>query len=327
MAKRRLTQQQKRTIAQRHKAHLEDSHSQATFEALVIKHLGKQAVIETEDGEALICFIRQNLGSIVTGDRVIATQNIANETVIVARAERESLLYRPDLYKQQKDIAANLTQLGIVVAKIPEFISYYLDQYLVAAAFFNIPTVIIVNKIDLLNDDDLSQEMRNQLIYYHNRLNYPIIYCSADTGQNLEALELQFKHKCSVVMGLSGVGKSSIVNALFKTEKTRVDEVSEATLKGQHTTTTACLYHLPSGGDLIDSPGIREFGIWHFSRTDIFKGYRELDDVLGTCKFRDCQHDQEPGCAVRTLLKDEKKMAPFRHDNLMRMLNNLKSPS
>ena len=289
--------------------------------ALLIANLGRQVQIELESGALLSCFVRQNLGALVAGDRVLVSLEDPHNPVIIARADRTSLLFRPDPYHRQKDIAANITQLVIVTAKLPEFIPYYLDQYLVIAEYFHLSPLILFNKTDLL-DKNLNQDLKilETLKYYHEQLGYPWLACSALEHQGLEAFNQALIGHQSVMMGLSGTGKSSLINALFRKPLARTQEVSQANLKGQHTTTTAQLYHLPQGGNLIDSPGIREFGVWDLERQAIFQGFKEFHADLGHCQFRDCRHDKEPGCRIQLRLSDPNALPSARRDSLFRML-------
>lgn len=322
MAKRHLTDQQQRRIQAKQQALTQNTELAAEqLQGLVLANLGQTLIVETEAGEQKHCHSRQNLGSLVAGDRVVFSllTHDLSRGVILAKQARNSLLYRPDKYKQRKEIAANLTQLIIVVACLPEFVSFYLDQYLVVAENFGIKPVIILNKIDLLSQAAESAKIEACLAYYEHTLGYPLFRCSALDSKNVARLAPVFAGQTSVIMGLSGVGKSSLLNALLGEELAATGKISDANQKGKHTTTMAQLYHLPSSGDLIDSPGIREFGIWQLTREEIFRGFIEFRHALGHCRFRNCQHEQEPGCAVRVLLA-ESKLPEFRVQNLERML-------
>jgi ribosome biogenesis GTPase len=167
----------------------------------------------------------------------------------------------------------------------------------VAAESVDIEPIILLNKTDLLADDAALQQLMALLLDSYPALGYRIIRTSIKSG-GMEELHQALKGRTSVFVGQSGVGKSSLVNTLLPDADLRVGALSENTLKGTHTTTTAQLFHLPTGGTLIDSPGIREFGLWHMTKEQVEQGFIEFRDYLGTCKFRDCQHQQEPACAI-----------------------------
>lgn len=265
-------------------------------EGTVIAHYGTQVAVESGAGIIQRCHLRANLEGLVTGDRVVWCEGDP-VGVVVAQLERHSVLSRPDPYGKLKPIAANIDQILLVIAPYPEPHAVLIDRYLVAAEVVGIEPVILLNKTDLLeNDADLAEKMHELLALYPT-LGYQILHtCSLQGG--LDELHGALRERVSVFVGQSGVGKSSLINALLPDADLRVGALSESTLKGTHTTTTAQLFHLDCAGSLIDSPGIREFGLWHMSKEQVEQGFREFQPLLGTCKFRDCQHEQEPGCAI-----------------------------
>ena len=252
--------------------------------------------MESEPGTSQRCHLRANLEGLVTGDRVVWCEGDP-VGVVVAQLDRDNVLSRPDPYGKLKPVAANIDQILLVIAPYPEPHANLIDRYLVAAELVEIEPVILLNKTDLLADDPALQQQMDELLAIYPTLGYRVLYTFIK-DRGLEELHNALRERTSVFVGQSGVGKSSLVNVLLPDADLRVGALSESTQKGTHTTTTAQLFHLDGGGSLIDSPGIREFGLWHMTKEQVEQGFRELQPLLGTCKFRDCQHQQEPGCAV-----------------------------
>ena len=273
---------------------------------LVIAHFGVQVEVEAQDGEAagqvFRCHLRANLPALVTGDRVVWRAGNQGIGVIVAQMPRSTELCRPNNHGQLKPVAANVDLIVIVFAPAPEPHPNLIDRYLVAAEHAGIRPLLLLNKADLIDDDNAPA--LNALLAVYRQLGYPLLEVSAHHGNGMEQLQAMLDGHISVFVGQSGVGKSSLVNSLLPDVQTRVGALSEWSGQGQHTTTTARLYHFPGGGELIDSPGIREFGLVHVSRDDVEAGFIEFTDLIGTCRFRDCKHDREPGCALLKALED-----------------------
>lgn len=295
-------------------------------EGQVIAHFGTQVEIEsrTESARRYRCYLRANLGSLVTGDRVVfrpgAEHNGVHSGVVETVLERSSELSRPNPYNEIKPVAANIDFIVLVVAPEPEAHSNLIDRYLVAAENCGIEPIILLNKTDLL--DDSNRAHFDQLLGAYEDLGYRTLRVCSKDDSSLSELKEFLNGRISVFVGQSGVGKSSLIGTLLPGEELKVGALSENTRKGKHTTTTARLYHFPAGGDLIDSPGIREFGLWHMSEDDVLYGFRELRPLAGYCRFRDCAHAQEPGCAIRTAV-EEGKVKPERFQSYQRILQTL----
>lgn len=266
-------------------------------QGLVVAHYGTQIEVCLVDDveQSKRCHFRTNLGSLVTGDRVVWRDG-EPYGVVEAVLPRQSELSRPDPYGEMKTVAANIDQLFIVIAPIPKPHSFLIDRYLVAAENIGVKPVIVINKEDLVNDDN--RQIIKQLEELYQSLHYSVLRLSADKQQGLEELDGLLKDKTSVFVGQSGVGKSSLIHCLLPDIDLKIGAISEANQKGTHTTTTTQLFQFPNGGYLIDSPGIREFGLWHMDEQSLLEGFIEFRPFIGHCKFRNCQHRQEPGCAL-----------------------------
>jgi ribosome biogenesis GTPase len=266
----------------------------------VISRFGQHADVEGSDGEICRCNLRRSIFSLVCGDKVLWRKGKESQHsisgVIEAVHERASVLSRPDVYDGVKPIAANISQILIVSSVLPAFNADIIDRYLVAAEQTGITPVILMNKIDLLNDSN-REVIERQLSIYRD-IGYQVTYVSNESGDGIAELKKQLSQHTSVFVGQSGVGKSTLTNTLMPDLGVVTKVVSENSGLGQHTTTVARLYHFEDGGDLIDSPGIREFGLWHLSPEQVSSGFIEFNDYLGTCKFRDCKHQADPGCAL-----------------------------
>ncbi len=303
---------------------LNDNHLQPEQSGLVIAHYGAQLDIEpiNSPGNVWRCYLRRNLPPLVTGDKVI-WRAATNERsgVVVALEDRTSLLSRPDSRGQLKPVAANIDFIVLVIALVPTPHPNLIDRYLVAAETVNIEPVILLNKTDLLVEQE-SRDLLDDMLAVYSEIGYKILKASTCSEEGLVPLQALLNEHTSVFVGQSGVGKSSLVNALFPNEDIRVGALSDAKGKGTHTTTSAKLCHFPSGGTLIDSPGIREFGLWHIGKDDIIEGFREFRPFIGHCRFRDCCHHQEPGCAIQQAL-DDGKILPQRLESYWQILQSL----
>jgi ribosome biogenesis GTPase len=283
----------------------------AEKKGLVIAHYGTQVAVEllNDNGETIPsqtpvrCHMRANLGSLVTGDRVVWRES-ESHGVIVAVLERESELSRPDPYGDMKTVAANIDRIIIVIAPYPEPHATLIDRYLVAAETLDIKPIILLNKVDRI--DDSNRQALTDMEKNYQDLGYEWLNASATTQQGLQSLIDYLASYTSVFVGQSGVGKSSLINMLLPEINLRVGALSSARQEGTHTTTTAQLFHFPQGGHLIDSPGIREFGLWHMNKQDLLAGFIEFRPFIGYCKFRDCAHQNEPKCAILDALADNK---------------------
>ncbi len=321
MAKRRLSKRQQSTIRQRQQAVLEGStHSQAHLAGTVVASFGKTLMIEDDDSRLLRCNARQNLGQIVCGDKVVWEESTPEEGVVVAVQPRNNLLTRPDTQGRVRAVAANIDILVVVTSAEPALNTFLLDQYLVAAETLAVDAVIVFNKSDL-QTEEAAIKTQQQLEAYR-KADYPILYTSTKTNRGIDDLAKVLTGKIGIVVGLSGVGKSSLIKALLPDAELRIGQISAASGQGRHTTTTAQLFHLPCGGNIIDSPGVRQFGLGQIDVEKLAQGFREFHPFLGQCRFRDCRHRDEPGCAITHATTEGRIPAP-RLESYQRMLDDV----
>ncbi len=261
------------------------------MEGRVVAAHGRQYLVELPDGTLLPCFPRGKKSDVACGDRVDLQRSSDDQGVIEAIQPRTSLLYRSNDVKQ-KLIAANVDQLVIVVATEPAFSDELVTRALLAAESEEIEPLIVLNKCDLT---DKLAAARERLAVF-GRLGYHIVELSA--REHAEDLRPELSGFTSVLVGQSGMGKSTLVNALVPAANAATREISQALDSGKHTTTHATLYHLDADSTLIDSPGLQEFGLGHLDQQEIEQAFREFRPFLGQCRFRDCKHNLEPDCAL-----------------------------
>ncbi len=317
MNKRRLSHNQRRRIAQQQSRKLE---LEGALEGTVITHYGKEVTVEDEQHRLHQCKLRQNLGDLVCGDRVsFQPQGENAHGVVLAIHPRNNLLQKTGFGGKAKPVAANIDQVLIVSAVQPPPNPYLIDRYIVATENLPANAILVLNKIDL---GDEAQTLLAQLQQNYQDIGLTILPASAKTGQGIDELKILLQDHTSIFVGLSGVGKSSLVNTVIPDVDIKVGEVSHASQEGTHTTTVSTLYHLPSGGDLIDSPGVRDFTPVIENRQQILNGFAELRQYAGLCKFNDCTHTREPGCAVRRAIENG-EINPQRLQSYQHMLKDL----
>ncbi len=336
MSKNKLSKGQQRRVSANHDRRLkradkpepDDSLFGDARDGVVISRFGMHADVEDADGSVHRCNIRRTIRSLVTGDRVLWRPGVEGSAtvkgIVEAVHERTSVLTRPDFYDGVKPIAANLNQIVIVSAILPELSLNIIDRYLIASETLDVEPLLVLNKTDLL--DDAGRKFVDKQMDIYRRIGYRVLMVSSHQKNGLEELQAALIGRISIFAGQSGVGKSSLLNTLLGLElganEILTNDVSDVSGLGQHTTTASRLYHFPQGGDVIDSPGVREFGLWHLEPEQITRGFVEFRVFLGHCKFRDCKHDNDPGCALREAVENG-KIDAARFESYHRILDSM----
>jgi len=264
------------------------------IEGLVVSHLGQGIAVEVS-GTILLCQTLRKLDTVAVGDQVMVNKTSADQGRIEKILPRRSLLQRPSRNKKTRPVAANIDKIYVVFATEPHCDFLLIDQYLAICENKNIDAVLVLNKVDLTNINKLEAELQQ-----YQAIGYDLHKVSAIENIGISELKEALNHQISMFAGQSGVGKSSLTNAIIPDKQLKTNTVSEITKHGRHTTTAATLYHLPEGGDLIDSPGVAIFGLADITEQQLAWGYREFQPLLEQCKFNNCRHMKDKGCAVRT---------------------------
>lgn len=285
-------------------------------QALVVGTYGKRYDVELADGRQISCVTRGKKSDLACGDLVQIKLTDTSEGVVESTLPRNSLLYRSNAFRS-KMLAANVSQVVIVLATTPSFYEELLNRCLIAAEAAGIRALIVLNKCDI---GDNSNAMRRLDLY--TGLGYQVQALSAK--QDIVPLKQWLNGQTSVLVGQSGMGKSTIVNALLPGLGVRTQEVSEVLDSGKHTTTAAHLYHLDGSSHLIDSPGLQEFGLNHLSIEQLEHAFIEFRPYLGKCRFNNCRHLKEPDCAISQAVSDN-QVSPERLASYQGLLNEIGS--
>lgn len=283
-------------------------------QGLVVKNTGSWYLVRTDGGTVVNCKIKGNFrlkgyrctNPVAVGDAVTIESKPDGTAFITMIGERRNYIIRrsSNLSKEFQILAANLDQAVLVVSLLyPETSTVFIDRFLAAAQAYNVPAVMVFNKIDLLERDD-DQALLAAMEHLYQGIGYETVRVSTLTGVGLERLSAVLKGKTSLLSGNSGVGKSSMINALIPDAHLKVGDVSDVHHTGTHTTTFSELLDLPSGGAIIDTPGVKSFGMIDFNKEEVAHYFPEIFKVSAGCRFGNCTHTHEPGCAVREAVRE-----------------------
>lgn len=297
---------------------------------LVIRNTGSWYTVKTDDGGQLVdCKIKGNFrlkgirstNPVAVGDRVTIVPNQEGTAFITAIHDRRNYIIRKssNLSKQSHIIAANVDLAVLVVTvNYPQTATTFIDRFLASAEAYRIPVVLVFNKTDLLTDEELHYQQ--MMIDLYDTVGYEAIALSAETGEGIEKLEAALKDKTTVMSGNSGVGKSTLINRLIPGVNLKTAEISDAHNQGMHTTTFSEMLQLPSGGYIIDTPGIRGFGTFDIEPEELTSYFKEIFHFSKDCRFNNCTHTHEPGCAVLKAL-EEHYIAESRYQSYLSMMD------
>ena len=298
------------------------------MKGLVIKNTGSWYTVKTDDGQLIESKIKGNFrlkgirstNPVAVGDHVEIITNQEGTAFISAIEDRRNYIIRksPNLSKQSHILAANVDQaLLVVTVNYPQTSTTFIDRFLASAEAYSVPVILVFNKHDLLSEEELHYEKMMCTLY--ETVGYKCVEISAETGEGVEQLFPILKDKISLLSGNSGVGKSTLINRLIPHASQRTSEISDAHKTGMHTTTFSEMIELPGGGYLIDTPGIKGFGTFDIEKEELTSYFKEIFHFSKDCRFSNCTHTHEPGCAVIKAVEDH-FIAASRYQSYLSML-------
>lgn len=296
---------------------------------LVVKNTGSWYTVKTDSGQLIDCKLKGNFrlkgirstSPVAVGDYVQIVTNAEGTAMITAIDDRKNYIIRksPNLSKQSQIIAANLDQAFLLVTiKYPETSTIFIDRFLAGAEAYRIPVVLVFNKTDLLNEEE--HHYQQMMMNLYETIGYHCVEISAETGQGMEVIDALLAQKVTLLSGNSGVGKSTLINVLIPHAEQRTAEISDAHGTGIHTTTFSEMIALPHSGYVIDTPGIKGFGTFDIEPEELTSYFKEIFAFSKDCKFNNCTHTHEPGCAVRTAVENH-YISESRYQSYLSMLD------
>lgn len=295
---------------------------------IVVRSTGSFYTVEGQNGKHIECKLKgkfkthgiKNTNPIAVGDYVsFETKNEVGVITVIEPRNNYIIRKSTKLSKQHHIIASNIDQAILIISLIePRTTTGFIDRFLITAEAYSISAILVFNKLDIYSEEQIIELEKLTDIY--SAIGYETLHVSAKTGLNLETLKSILKGKKSLFSGHSGVGKSALVNAIDPTKNLSIGKVSQYHLKGKHTTTSASMHQLNFGAYIIDTPGIKEFGLIDFHVQELSHYFPEMKQYLGKCKFNDCTHDQEPGCSVK-LAVIEGEISKERYSNYLKILH------
>lgn len=303
---------------------------------LVIKNTGSWYMVKVDQKDGLgnqaqpllPCKVKGNFrlkgirttNPVTVGDRVTVVPNSDGSAFITKIEERRNYIIRraSNLSKQAHILASNLDNVILIITVAhPVTSTTFIDRFLATAEAYRVPTTLVINKKDLYDADEM--QYAENLAYLYKYIGYDVKNVSVSTGEGMEEIKELLKDKITLLSGHSGVGKSSFINAILPDQKIRTAELSDVHDQGMHTTTFSEMYELPDGGYIIDTPGIKGFGTIEFSKEETSHYFREIFKISEDCRFNNCTHTHEPGCAVRAALEDH-RISQSRYDSYLSIL-------
>lgn len=294
----------------------------------VIKSTGSWYLVKTEEGEFIECKIKGNFrlkeikstNPVAVGDHVQIIVNQEGTAFITEIEDRKNYIVRrsSNLSKQSHILAANLDQcMLLVTVSYPETSTIFIDRFLASAEAYRVPVKLVFNKVDCYNEEEM--QYLEALINLYTHIGYPCLKLSAKKGEGIDIIRKELKDKVTLFSGHSGVGKSTLINLLIPGINARTAEISAYHKKGMHTTTFSEMFELPGGGYIIDTPGIKGFGVFDMNEGEISHYFPEIFQVSSDCRYNNCTHRQEPGCAVREAV-EKHYISESRYTSYLNML-------
>jgi ribosome biogenesis GTPase len=296
---------------------------------LIVRNTGSWYTVKTDDGQLFDCKVKgtfrlkgiRSTNPVAVGDVVTITPSPDGQTALIDGIEdRRNYIIRKasNLSKQSHIIAANVDMAALVATIAhPETSTTFIDRFLASAEAYRVPVLLIFNKTDLYNEDELKQ--MQELVTLYRSIGYKCLTCSAEKGNGIDELQAELMNKTTLLSGNSGVGKSTLLNLLVPDADAKTAEISAAHDAGMHTTTFSQMFFLPQGGSLIDTPGIKGFGTFDMEREEVSHYFREIFKTSADCRFGNCTHTHEPGCAVLQAVA-EGRIAESRFNSYLSML-------